>query len=55
MANANHTNFDLAIASHRMDLVQNDFKFRLIQQGSGRENQRVVIVSYNDFKLIQMN
>jgi len=49
------TNFDLAIASHRMDLVQNDFKFRLIQQGSGRENQRVVIVSYNDFKLIQMN
>lgn len=49
------TNFDLAIDGHRMDLVQNDFKFRLIQQGSGRENQKVVIVRYNNFKLERMN
>lgn len=49
------TNFDLAISDHRMKLVQNDFKFRLIQQGSGRENQRVVIVAYDNYQLIQMN
>ena len=49
------SNFELAISDHRMKGVQNDFKFRLIQQGSGRENQRVVIVRYDNYQLIQMN
>lgn len=47
------TNFDLAIADHQMDLTQNDFQFRTIQPGSGRENQRVCIVRYDNYRLIQ--
>jgi len=48
------TNFDLAIADHRMKLTQNDFEFRLVQAGSGRENQHVYIVKYDNYTLIQM-
>lgn len=48
------TNFDMAIAEHRMTLTQNDFEFRLTQTGSGRENQHVYIVKYDNYKLIQM-
>lgn len=48
------TNFDLAIANHSLDLVQNDFQFRTIQPGSGRENQRVCIVKYDNYKLVQL-
>lgn len=49
------TNFDLSIGQHRMELVQNDFMFRTIQPGSGRENQRVCIVKYDNYKLVRMD
>lgn len=48
------TNFDLAIDQHQMDLVQNSYRFKQIDKGSGRENQRVAIIKYNDFKLEQL-
>ena len=48
------TNFDLAIAQHQMELTQNEFHFRTIQDGSGRENQRVCIIKYDNFELKQL-
>lgn len=48
------TNFDLAIGQHQVKLVQNDYKFRRIDQFSGLENQRVAIIRYENYRLIQM-
>ncbi|NOQ73767.1 MAG: LysM peptidoglycan-binding domain-containing protein [Crocinitomix sp.] len=48
------TNFDLSIAQHQMKLTQNEFNFRIVQDGSGRENQRVCIVKYDNYKLVQV-
>lgn len=48
------TNFDLSIAQHQMKLTQNDFQFRTVENGSGRENQRVCIVKYDNYKLVQL-
>lgn len=47
-------NFDEAIAQHKMDLIQNDFQFRTVGQLSGRENQHVCIVKYNDYSLVRV-
>lgn len=49
------SNFDLSIGQHRMDLIQNDFMFRTIEDGSGRENRSVRIVKYDNYKLVEMN
>jgi LysM repeat protein len=48
------TNFDLSIAQHQMKLTQNEFNFRTVQDGSGRENQRVCIVKYDNYKLVRL-
>jgi len=37
-----------------MKLTQNDFQFRTVENGSGRENQRVCIVKYDNYKLVQL-
>lgn len=48
------TNFDLSIGQHQMNLTQNEFKFRTVQDGSGRENQQVCIVKYDNYKLVRL-
>jgi len=48
------TNFDMSIADHHMDLTQNNFNFRVVQSGSGRENQQVCIVKYDNYHLVEM-
>lgn len=49
------TNFDMSIGQHHMNLTQNSFKFRVTQQGSGRENQQVYMVKYDNYRLYLMN
>lgn len=46
------TNFENQLGSHRLNLVQNDFDFRVISPGSGFENRNVKIVRYENFELI---
>lgn len=48
------TNFDKALKDHKLDLIQNDFNFKTVEQGSGYENQRVCIVKYDNYVLYQM-
>lgn len=48
------TNFDLSIGQHKMELTQNNFQFRTVEEGSGRENQRVCIVKYDNYKLVHL-
>ena len=50
----NGTNFDSAIEQHHLDLVQNDFLFKAVETVSGWENQRVCIIKYDNYKLVQM-
>ncbi len=48
------TNFNAAIDSHYIPLVQNDFNFKSIDASSGRENQHVCIVKYDNYNLVQV-
>lgn len=48
------TEFGPFLQNYQVDLVQNDFKFRTVADGSGNENIRVAIVMYNDYKLVQV-
>ena len=48
------TNFDSGIMRHSLDLVQNDFLFQPVQQGSGSENRHVCIVKYDNYKLVRL-
>lgn len=48
-------NFDPFLKNYDIDLIQNDFKFESVTDGSGRENKRVCIVQYADYSLIQLS
>lgn len=48
-------NFDPYLKNYDIDLVQNDFHFETVIEGSGRENKRVCIVKYSDYSLIQVS
>ncbi len=48
------TNFDDKIGTHKMELTQNEFKFKAVESGSGQENQHVCIVMYDKYKLIRL-
>ena len=49
------TNFENGLGSHRMNLVQNDFQFNSIAEGSGYENVSVSIIRYSNFELFDCN
>jgi LysM repeat protein/ABC-type branched-subunit amino acid transport system substrate-binding protein len=48
-------NFDPFLKNYEVDLIQNDFKFESVTDGSGRENKRVCIVQYSDYSLTQLS
>ncbi|MBI3135705.1 MAG: LysM peptidoglycan-binding domain-containing protein [Bacteroidetes bacterium] len=48
------TQFDPFLKNYEVDLVQNDFKFQTVADGSGKENMRVAVVMYNNYKLMQL-
>lgn len=45
-------NFDAGLEHHKMNLTQNNFQFQPVAAGSGKENKRVCIVMYKNYKLI---
>lgn len=49
----NGTNIENNISNYHIELVQNNFKFNSIAEGSGFENVSVSIVKYLDFELIE--
>lgn len=51
----NGTNFENAIGEHSIPLVQNNFQFAPISEGSGFENTNVSVVRYQNFELFQCN
>ena len=48
-------NFDPHLGNFQVELVQNDFKFEPVADGSGRENTRVCVAMYRDYKLVQVS
>jgi hypothetical protein len=48
-------NFDPFLKNYDVDLIQNNFKFECVTDGSGRENKRVCIVQYSDYSLVQLS
>jgi len=48
-------NFDPFLKNYQIELVQNDFDFQPVADGSGRENMRVCIAMYRNYKLVQMS
>lgn len=48
-------NFDPYLKNYQIELVQNDFDFQPIADGSGRENMRVCIAMYRNYKLVKMS
>lgn len=49
----NGTNFENNIEEHGLQLVQNNFRFAPISDGSGYENMCVSVVRYQNFELIE--
>ncbi len=45
-------NFEGQLQNHQLDLIQNDFNFKPILDGSGYENSSVSIVKYEDFEFV---
>lgn len=48
-------NFDPFLKDYEVDLIQNDFHFESVVEGSGKENKRVCIVKYSDYSLVQVS
>ena len=48
------TQFDPFLKNYQVDLVQNDFEFQTVADGSGKENMKVAVVMYNNYKLVKM-
>ncbi|WP_169736008.1 LysM peptidoglycan-binding domain-containing protein [Crocinitomix catalasitica] len=46
------TNFNAALETYKMNLVQNDFKMKETLINSGYENQNVRIIKYDNYKLV---
>ncbi len=49
------TNFEPYLGNYKVDLIQNDFNFLPVAQNSGRENSRVCMVMYSDYKLVPLD
>lgn len=47
-------NFDPYLANYEIELIQNDFKFETVADGSGKENIKVAVVAYNNYSLIKL-
>jgi len=45
-------NFEQQLQNHQIDLIQNDFSFKPILEGSGYENSKVSIVKYENFEFV---
>jgi len=48
-------NFHPYLKNYEVELVQNDFDFQPVADGSGKENMRVCIAMYRNYKLVQMS
>lgn len=48
-------NFNPFLKNYQIELVQNDFDFQPVADGSGSENMRVCIAMYRNYKLVQMS
>lgn len=48
-------NFEPRLKDMQIELVQNDFQFQPIAENGGKENVRVCIAMYDNFRLVQMS
>lgn len=49
------TEFDPFLKNYEIDLVQNNFSFAPVSEGSGRENTHVKVVMYSNYELVELS